>query len=172
MNEKRKHDAYFYQTMGFDGEGVQMLINFINQNEGRLLVGIQSSGGRSGISQMVLKILNDNAERITLCAVSGVYSAAFEVFKGFQGQKAMTDNTLGMAHYGKNDFNLHTNGRPVYFEDEAVLLQNKKAAPKEVAKAESYMTPSELRRFKKGDEVYFSFDRMKELFPNAEIIEW
>lgn len=167
-----KYDAYFYQTMGFDGDGVQSLINFINHNQGKLLVGIQSSGGRSGVAQMVLKILNDNTDRVTLCAVSGVYSAAFEIFKGFKGQKAMTDNTIGMAHYGKNEFHLHTNGRPVYFEDEAVLQQNKKAAPKEVAEAASYMTPFELRKFRKGDEVYFGFDRMKQLFPDAEIIEW
>jgi hypothetical protein len=32
------------------------------------------------------------------------------------------------------------------------------------------MTKKELKKFKKDNDVYFPFERMKEIFPDAEVI--
>jgi hypothetical protein len=63
-----------------------------------------------------------------------------------------------------------SNGQPTYSEDENIIKNWKERVKDEVEFVEKFMTPLELKKYKKGNDVYFTFKRMKEIFPDVEII--
>lgn len=154
----------------FDADGIQSIINFVNANEGELSIGIWSGGGRLEPTMFLTDFLNFHKDRITLTAVAGVFSAAFELFYFFKGKKKLHFGSKGMTHYGQMMIRYKWNNDTTdaeYKIDKDFFSQQKKRTDKEGAK---FMTVDELKRFKKGEDVYFDFNRMKEIFPNAEII--
>jgi hypothetical protein len=75
-----------------------------------------------------------------------------------------------MMHYSSTNINTMSNGQPTYSEDENIIKNWKERVKDEVEFVEKFMTPSELKRYKRGNDVYFTFKRMKEIFPDVEII--
>jgi len=150
------------------GEGLQKLLDFIGNNEGELLIGIDSIGGSATIGELLLNILNLNKERVTLQCLNGVYSTAFYLFAEFEGKKLLAENSKGMWHYGKTTICIDDKGNPFDGEDEVVKSSNKyrKAFSGRIAK--KYMNEKELQKFKKGEDVYFGYERMREMFTKTK----
>lgn len=163
-----------YHTIDGDinEENTQALLEFINQNEGHAMqIGISSSGGFFDYARFVTNVLNQNKDSITLVAVGNVYSAAFRLFYEFQGARKMTFATRGMAHHSYQTVPLTNNGIGATDEAHAAICNSRDyIRPDEIAFAESFMFNEELEKFKQGKEVYFDFARMRQIFPNAEIV--
>lgn len=157
----------------FDGaivpEKVNPLIDFVQNTPGDLVIGMNSNGGATGVGRFLTHVLNRNKDRITLINVNRVSSAAFEVFYAFQGKKILLYNVSGMMHRGYVDVSIDSAGKGVYHHDVDDINKVKYEAAGELEMATLIMTPAELKKFKKGDDIYFGFDRMKQIFHDAEL---
>ena len=160
---------YIFESHIGHNEETQKLFEFLG-NEGDLTIGINSSGGSGSVAQLLLKALNQNKDRVTLCCLAGVYSSAFYVFAEYEGQKTLTVNTKGMWHYGTWDISIDDRNQPACHEGVAIKKDLKFSKEFMEKIARKYMNEKELKKFKKGEDVFFGYERMRELFPNAEIL--
>lgn len=160
---------YFHFDSKIEEKSLDSFLHFINENEqGELSIILNSIGGKKNLTYVILDIINANADRITLISC-GCYSASFFLFYKAKCKRKMTYGNVGMMHYASSDMNMMSNGKPSYSEDENVI-QNWKEDGEELKFVEQFMTPKELKKYKKGNDVYFTFKRMKEIFPDVEII--
>lgn len=160
---------YYIHNDGLNEETIKPLIDFVNFNEGQLVIAINSTGGGQGLEAILRQMLAENSDRITLVAVAGVSSAAFKLFYQYDGKKVLTTGCIGMWHYGYRPAHIDERGKLAYTQDKAHVRSMKQIRPNADALAESFMNETELRKFRKGDDVYFDFERMKQIFPDAII---
>ena len=115
-----------------------------------------------------IDIINTHAEKITLIS-AGIYSAAFYIFFFAKCRRKIIYGSIGMHHreYLK-DIYINEKGKPKYQED-ICQIENLKCVRNNFL--EKAMTKKEKFLYNNDDDVYFTFNRMKELFPNVEIIE-
>lgn len=165
-----KHDGFYIFTGLIEENSVQQFANFVMNTPGNLLVSIRSGGGNSDSGFVMERILAENVERISLCAMAGIYSCAFRVFYNFKGKRFLVPEAKGMYHLGHADIRLNVDGTCTYDEDKALRETQMEFLEEHKAFAKSFMTESEFEKYLKGDEVYFAHSRMVEIFPTAEIL--
>lgn len=165
-------EKYFLFDQLLDAEGIKKIIDFIQDNEGALNIVISSDGGKFWLTSFLSKILNDNADRITLTAIENIYSSAFYLFLSFQGKKALTFGCMGMVHYGSKSITITHNGLPYYDDEKIWLLNCKEKADYCHDMISSVLTESEFNSFKNNGHVYLSFERLRQIFPEAEIVKY
>ena len=167
-----KHDHYYIFENAVNLDNVRLFADWLeNRPDGKILFSITSAGGVVTAGRLLLKILNENKDRITLHILGGVYSIAFIVVYEYEGTISLTLNeSKGMIHYGYQSLNTDERGVVVYKEDR-ICLENLKLQRKQSdLQVEEFMTLVELRKFKKGEDVYFNFKRMSEIFPKALMV--
>jgi hypothetical protein len=165
------HEHHYIIDAGINGDTLREFCAWLENRSGNILLGITSSGGSKTYGSYLLRVLNENKHRITLQALGGVYSAAFDVFYFYEGPKALVrGESKGMTHYGYQTIEINEANKVVYHEGICAVVNLKYNLTRSLEVASKIMTPQELRKFKKGDDVYFSFERMVQIFPNAEII--
>jgi ATP-dependent protease ClpP protease subunit len=161
---------YFHLSGEINEKSLDDFLQFINENEIReLVIVLNSVGGKKNLTHVLLDIINLNYNSITLISC-GCYSASFLLFYKAKCKKKMTEGCVGMMHYSSTNINTMSNGQPTYSEDENIIKNWKERVKDEVEFVEKFMTPLELKKYKKGNDVYFTFKRMKEIFPDVEII--
>lgn len=151
-------------------EIVKETLDFICDHKGHLTVAIDSHGGEKAYADMLLFALNQNKDRVTLIAIAGVASCAFDIFYGFQGVRKMAFGCMGMTHYSSRNIDTHSNGEAAYAEGDCHKKNLKAYKEYELFILRKFATEKEIKRFKKSWDVYFSFKRMQQIFPDAEII--
>ena len=160
----------YFQLEGIINESlVTRFMDFCNNNiSEECTIVINSSGGKSTLATLVLDIINTHAEKITLIS-AGVYSAGFYIFFFAKCRRKIIYGSIGMHHreYLK-DIYINEKGKPKYQED-ICQIENLKCVRNNFL--EKAMTKKEKFLYNSDDDVYFTFNRMKELFPNVEIIE-
>lgn len=160
-----------YLVSGTIEEGfVEKIFEILRNDPGQISISIRSNGGSKMCNRIVLNALNENKDRVKLVAFGGVYSAAFVLFYFFEGKKAMVPGTTGMYHQSSVNLALSSRGQIDGQEDRLVQDENRRQYNIERGFASSFMTKSELKTFCSNRDVYFSFERMKEIFPNVEIL--
>lgn len=159
----------FFQLHGqINMELLDNLIEFMNENEDHeKTIIISSDGGYELTGKAITYLINCYKESCLLIANS-VLSAAFNIFYQSDCKKAIMQSSMGMTHKCYNKIELNTDGKPAYTEGEAVLKNWKENYRRQ--DEYPFMTKQEKQSFNKGDDVYFTFNRMKEIFPEAEII--
>lgn len=129
---------------------------------------INSGGGKTTLSEVVLSIINSNSGRFTLIS-AGCYSAAFYIFYFAKCKKRIAKQSLGMIHSEYvRDLCMNAKGKTIYDEDRC-QVKNFKTCDGDLF-VESFLTKTEMKKYKKGEEVYFTFKRMKEIFPDVEVL--
>lgn len=100
---------------------------------------------------------------------AGVYSAAFYIFFFAECKRKIIYGSLGMHHkeYLKNVY-INEKGKPKY-NDDVCQIENLKIIKGNFLS--KIMTKKERLSYKNDDDVYFTFNRMKEIFPDVEIIK-
>lgn len=161
---------YYIHADGINDRSVMETVNFIQNNEGEITIGLNSDGGQTSYGAFLVECLNENKDRITLIALTGVFSAAFRVFYEFKGKRKMSHGCRGMFHYATQDVRMCAKIRPDGTGEESVISGLKSSKAQNDSFVEQFMTPTELRKFRKNWDVYFDFERMKKIFPDAEII--
>lgn len=153
-----------------DNETSKEFLEIINKNEGNLTIGIDSVGGTFQTALFLVNSLNCESSRITLVAVNAVYSGAFIIFYLFRGKKKMTGSCRGMMHQSNMEVNVSSSLDWTYNSakvnkstlkiDHQIIMETSK----------KFMTKKEYKRLRKNRDIYFDANRMKEIFPDAEII--
>lgn len=160
---------YFQLEGRIDETLVTKFMEFCNMNlSEECTIVINSGGGKSTLAKVILCIINENSEKITLIS-AGCYSAAFYIFFFAKCKKKIVYGSLGMHHMEYlSDVCINEKGKPKYGED-ICQIENLKSIRDNFLK--NSMTKKEKSIYNNNDDVYFSFNRMKELFPNADIIK-
>jgi len=159
---------YFQLEGTINEELVTRFMDFCNNNlSDDCTIVINSGGGKSTLAKVVLDIINSNADKITLIS-AGVYSAALYIFFFAKCKKKIVYGSLGMHHkeYLK-DMYITSDGKPKYYDDICQVKNLKTLRDNFLFK---FMSKKEKSIYAKSDDVYFTFKRMTEIFPNVEII--
>lgn len=75
-----------------------------------------------------------------------------------------------MYHYSTRSITLNADRTAAYGEDKCMSKNMKAEKARELEFAALFMTPEEVEKMKRGKDVFFTFERMKEIFPNCEIL--
>jgi len=162
---------YYYHADGIKHETLEKLISFIHENPtGEITMFLNSSGGDSGVSKIFTKILNDNKDRVTLIASAGVLSAGFYIFYNYKGERKMFNETKGMWHLAWQTLEMNHDWTPSSYQGECSKAEWEESRVENDSMAKSIMNKKELKRYNTGGEVYFTSKRMKQIFPNVEVI--
>jgi hypothetical protein len=153
-----------YETDPAGVNEVQALIDFVNETEGKLKIGFCSRGGHAGLARFIANILNDNKDRIEIVAYSHVESSGFEILYMFEGKKTITQGTRGMIHYGYMEADVDDRGRLKTDYERQVVEGRKSDFDWRNNMAKDVLTPAQLKRFKKGQDVVINYEQMKSIF--------
>lgn len=162
---------YYLHADGITEECIKGLLEFINQNDGQdITIGLNSNGGSTATALFLAHVLNMRKNLVTLIAISGIYSAAFDLFYRFKGTKILARGCRGMYHYSSIDIRYGSSLRPDN-EDERQKLKMLSIDRVAIeAMCAEFMTPTEMRRLRSNKDVWFDFERMREIFPHATTI--
>ena len=148
-----------------EAESYNSLINFLNesQDEHKSIL-INSGGGEVNYCYAIIYALNNVYHEIELVACAGVYSAAFEIFYKFKGKKVILDGCIGMTHRQLLLISLTDNMQTAFREDDCRKKTSKENSQIIIDEYSKFFTKKELANYKKGNDVYFTYNRMKEIF--------
>jgi hypothetical protein len=148
-----------------DDPGISDLINFINENDGDYLkVGFCSGGGDQGLSRFIAHVLNENKKRIEIVVYNFAGSAAFEILYLFEGKITITWGTSGMIHYGSVTVEVDDREEIFFHRDRSNLKNARYQKTWRDEMAAEVLTPAQLKRFKRGKDVYMDYEQMKKIF--------
>lgn len=134
----------------------------------QIAIQMNHGGGSFLATEAITRIVNLHKE--TEIIVQAAFSAGFLFLIETKCKKVLSRTCRGMWHYGKWNIEYNDKHEPYYYDDECIIrnLPFHKIHTQSVAK--KVMTSTEYKNFLKDRDVYFDFKRMKEIFPNAEII--
>lgn len=128
---------------------------------------LNSGGGQSYVADIILHMINEDADNVKLIC-SGCQSAAFDIFYLAKCERFMTDFCIGMYHRKFVDNITIDNGGNLGHPYSQVRADNLKTGINKPITG--FMTKKELADYNKGLDVFFLFDRMRRIFPQAKII--
>lgn len=160
---------YFFIDSRIDEALLNKFFQFANENpDDDWIISIWSAGGMTTIAKAVLYIINSRKDRVTLIC-NEVYSAAFEIFYFAECKKVLTRECKGCIHFSAADIRLMSNGKSMDGEN-LCIMQNWKEDKSGSVLAKKILTKDEFKDFNNGYDVYLTTKRMKQIFPQAELV--
>ena len=144
-----------------------MLNKFLNETEWTKWVIFDSQWWQSIYWKIMSRQLSLHIETTVVILWAWAYSAAFKIFHDYKWKKIMTYWSRGMRHQWHQAIDINDDWSITYLEDKVVARNNKKTADSPY----KWMTKKEKKLFIKWKDVYFDFERMKEIFPDIEILK-
>lgn len=162
-------------TYIFDGDidkkNIREFTEFLSSfPETAITVYLKSEGGSAALGR-VMRHEMEQHEGVTLIAYEFIASAAFDVFKYFKGERKMVFGTIGMHHRVVMSMMMDEAMEFPYGAD-SVKIKALKYYATNSDKSNDFLTEKELKRYNKGDDVYFSPKRMEKIFKGIEVIKW
>jgi hypothetical protein len=163
---------YFLFDKCFDDQ-IKEFISFINENtDDQINIILDNLGGKTAYASIIIKMINDfDTKRFnSKFTITGnrLFSSGFVIFTKATCKKFILKDAIGAFHKARfSNIDLLTNGKPVWDSDIAQL--SSKSLNEDSISLE-FMTKAELKKYNRGDDVYFNYERLKEIFPEAEII--
>jgi ATP-dependent protease ClpP protease subunit len=148
-----------------DAESYNSLINFLNESQGeQKSILINSGGGEIAYCYATLHAIEKVSHEIELVGCNGVYSAAFEIFYKFSGKKVLLPYCKGMTHRPMLGVSLTDSLQTAFREDDCQKRTLKDNQQNLIDECSKFLTPKEMKDYKRGVDVYFTYNRMKEIF--------
>lgn len=159
---------YFNIEAGLSPELLEKFMDFYNHNQSDdITVVMNSGGGKEFVADIITDIINKDKKRFTIMAVV-CYSSAFKLFYHVKCKRVFVNGCMGMMHKSYlSDVIVDSGGKYSYSKDRCAVKTMIDTAHEF---SSQFMTPKELKKYNKGDDVFFTFKRMKEIFPDAKII--
>lgn len=159
---------YIFQIKGkLDFDLLDRFTECVNQEHEKITIYLNCTGGSANVYEIMNDIINKNPDRFELIAMNGILSAAFMLFFKATCSKRIMMNTIGMIHQGNQEFTLNDNLKPTYTIDVAWKKRMKKEHLQGIEFVKSIgLNKKELKKYKRGDDVYFQYERLVELFNN------
>ena len=165
----------------FDGEidstpnGLTNSILKFLEEDGNLVIGLDSPGGEIGAAMVLLQALstrNEQFNKVTLIGVNYLGSSAFRLFYSYRGPKLLTMNCIGMAHQTKIEVAIASNNKPSNDEGVTHLANRDIIFEDETNFAKKFMTHIEFEKFCDNKDIWFDLRRMREIFPDVKVISY
>jgi hypothetical protein len=140
----------------------KIILSFNNLKEGeRLDIYLCSVGGDVSAMEAIVDFLDTNVDRVRLIGYGELFSAAFEIFFKSKCDRTLLSGTMGMAHFTGVNVNFLDEKRPNKVDDKAYLQWSKIEKAGYVKFCESLgFNAKELERIRKGEDVWFQYDRL------------
>lgn len=162
---------YFFIDGKMDGELLQRFISFVNDNQAESwTIILNTAGGKTDVGETVLFIINENKEKCTLIA-HNIYSAGFNLFYNAKCSKYLTPSSKGMYHMATAELWMRPDGKASYYEDRCITKNMKAGNEIDKEFIKGFMTEREQTKFNKGDDVFFTYDRLREIFPGTRLTQ-
>ena len=145
-------------------ESITPLLEFISSTEDEPVeIFFSSEGGENDVSMFLLSVLNKNSHRITLTAGEWIWSNGFNIFMRFKGAKQLSPSrTVGILHFSSVTLNsislLDENTWDSFSKRELDVYNEQK-----IEMYSSILSGEEKLKLKKGEDVYFSHNRLQEI---------
>jgi ATP-dependent protease ClpP protease subunit len=152
-----------------DNEMLVKFVDFVNSNTDEAwTIIINSGGGNFLATETITRIVNLHKE--TEIIVQAAFSAGFLFLIETKCKKTLSRTCRGMWHYGRWSIEYNDKHKPYYYDDECIIRNLPFHKKHSQSLAKKIMNTTEYKDFLKDRDVYFDFKRMKEIFPNAEVI--
>ena len=140
------------------------LIEFYNlYSERDNIIYLKSGGGETRVANAMLDLINTHRKSTILKGYSHLYSSAFELFFSVSCRRELINGCMGMYHLYGVEIRYNSLGNPDYIEGDTALLDIKASHTSTLAFGETMkFTKKEYAKLKKGGDVYFQADRMRE----------
>lgn len=145
-------------------ELVKEIASFLN-GEDQVIMYLYSLGGKVPSAEIIIDMINRNKERVHLIGIGILGSSAFRIFHKVQCKKELHPSCTGFWHQSTVKIDVNQNGKPDTNWDQHWYKVNRKAKKDtfDISK-ELNLNKKEMKRLKKGYDIYFSAKRMKQLF--------
>lgn len=162
---------YFYLRGRITDEMLLEFIRFNNENPtDEITIVLDSGGGSNYIAMAILDIIN-NRPNVTLLLFQGL-SMAMWLFCRAKCKKKLANGAFLMWHYTAVSIDVKPDGKPYFNGDEnMVKIMRQSFLPWGDAFAKTWLNEKEFKKYKRHNDVYLSYERVKELFPEAEVID-
>lgn len=157
---------YFNINNSIDESTLNILINQINNlKDGILTIYFTCpNGGLTDTGEALIHLINTNKDRITIIFYGELFSMGMNIFLRTSCSKVVLPDTRGMYHYTWQDIAINESGKPLGEYEKFSLSELKKAKKRSLETIDNLpLTEKESKAMKSGKDVYFSYERMKEL---------
>lgn len=125
---------------------------------------LNTTGGDANIMEALLHVIDDNKDRIELIGSGFLFSAGFNIFFRATCKRRLVLDTVGMAHFIWTSAEIDQTGRAKSNFDKFQLKEMKKGKKAYIEFfKEMGLNNTEINDIKKGNEHYFTQERMREL---------
>ena len=154
----------FYEV-DIDADFFKELAELLSIKDESHTIYFSSNGGDLWLVEPIIKMINDNKERLEIIGVREISSSALSIFLGAECKKSITKNTFATWHEPSFSFSVDSLSKPrnrfYEFKKESIIKGFRKDMEYEYRAWG--VTEDEIKRYKKGEDVYFSYERFKEL---------
>ena len=153
-----------------DSETVNLFTAFLNDAESDpnkkpyIEIFLNSNGGEPAHGNIILYMINERKERVTLTAHNQIFSTAFELYVLAQCDKKILPYTTAMYHRATQEITMTSGNTPKTATDTANLnsLIADEAVTKKVCEL-TKMSEEEKADIFNDKDVYFSYERLLEI---------
>lgn len=152
----------------FDADMLDKITDATNSDSENITVYLCSDGGLVCICQVLLDIINKHKDRFKIIGFESLCSAGFEFFVKAECEKEIMPYTFGMIHQAERRFHLNNTLKPNNEGDKAAFERVRKytVPDDKIFIQRLKLNPKELREYKKGNDVYFQYDRFLQVIDN------
>ncbi len=151
-------------------ELAQKFIQFVNDNEGPIVLYLDSPGGICVSAQIIQDVINREPERFELMANNQILSCAFDLFFNAKCKRVVMPETIGAYHLTGSTARVNAAGQV-----DDLLTAFKFAEIKRTGKRDALafctrlgMNQKEIETILRGKDVFFTPERLNELLANVE----
>lgn len=154
-----------FDNEDFEAPILQKLAEACNTEKEKISIYLNSRGGRVSVLKALLHIINSNPERFELVGFHNLSSCAFEFYMKAKCKKEILEGTIGMYHLGVTELNYTDKMKLAYDCDIAVVERKKKYHLPEIKQLmkDCEFTKKETKKILEGQDLYFQFDRLKQM---------
>lgn len=153
---------YYLFSGELTAKGIRPLLEFLNETEGEITLGMDSEGGDTCVGCFLLDVLEAHSDRLVLVAAGRVYSAAMDLFCLYSGEKRVCRNAMGMVHLAYTNSEVNSTGL-TDDETKAFMPMLKRAKKEDDKWVKRILTDDEFKRYNQGKEVYLDEARLRKL---------
>jgi hypothetical protein len=157
-----------FKGVKMNDELLSKFMDSVNHDHQKIIIYLSCTGGEQWVSDIMVDVVNKNPERFEIIGAGHILSAAFCFFFDSRCKKRIMRGTIGMIHQGITDVSLNDNLMPAYSLDIACHKRLKNSYyPDGLDFIKRIgLNKKEIKKYKKGHDVYFQPDRLLELFNN------
>ena len=154
-----------FHEVDIDADFFKELADLLSIKDENHTIYFSSNGGDLWLVEPIIKMINDNKERLEIIGVREISSSALSIFLGVKCKKSITKNTFATWHDASFSFSVDSLSKPrnkfYEFKKESIIKGFRKDIEDEYRTWG--VTDDELKRYKKGEDVYFGYERLQEI---------